>query len=345
MTDNHTRYQTNYYRQRYLPPLVRLRTEQPCEDAESDCRNEKTGGVRTDSQRTQQLFHTRALFGFHHINTDDGQQHTAGSDKRRRQHGFELHSFHSRSGKRRRAQCHRGEDRTGIRLVEVGTHTGYVTYVIAYVIGDSSRVARVILRDVILRLTDKVGSYICRLGINTTAYAGKKCLRGSTHTKGQHGGRDGDEVSFRPYQLKQTGTVKDKEPTGDVQQRKTHYRQPHHRTRTESHLQTRIQALTRRVSRTSRRICCGLHSEETSQTGEETAGQESEPDDTVLQVKIRHNGKNDSQHHEHNRHDFVLLLEISHRSLAHMRSDGFHQVGAFILAQHRAIEIVGKTER
>ena len=110
-------------------------------------------------------------------------------------------------------------------------------------------------------------------------------------------------------------------------------------------MQTGVQALTRRVSRTRRSIGRRLHAEEASQTREETAGQEREPHDTVLQVKIRHNGEDNSQHHEHNRHHFVLLFEIGHRALAHMRGDGFHQVGALILAQHRAIEIVGKTER
>ena len=144
---------------------------------------------------------------------------------------------------------------------------------------------------------------------------------------------------MRSYQLKQSGAIKDKEPTGDIQQRQPHYRQTHYRTRTESHLQTGVKALTRRISGTSRCIGRRLHAEEASQAGEETAGQKSEPDDTVLQVKIRHNGEDNSQHHEHNGYHFVLLLEISHSALAHMRSDGFHQVGALILAQHRVFRV------
>ena len=109
-------------------------------------------------------------------------------------------------------------------------------------------------------------------------------------------------------------------------------------------MQSGVETSARRVRSTCRSVRGSLHSEESSQTGEETAGKESEPNDTVLEIEIRHHSKNDSEDDEHDRHYFVLLFQIRHRTLADMRSDLLHQVGSLILAQHGAIEIIGKTE-
>ena len=132
---------------------------------------------------------------------------------------------------------HRSENRTGVALVEVCTHTGYVTYVIAHVISNRRRVTRVILGDVVLGLTHQVSAYVSGLGIDTAAHAGEQSLRRSTHTEGQHGGGDSDQVTLGTYQLQQTRFLQHEEPTGDVQQCQTYHRQTHHGTRTERHLQ------------------------------------------------------------------------------------------------------------
>ena len=58
---------------------------------------------------------------------------------------------------------------------------------------------------------------------------------------------------------------------------------------------------------------------------------------------LTHYSKNNSQDDEHNGYHFVLLFQIRHRTFAYVRGNRFHQFCAFILAQHRAIEIVGKS--
>ena len=272
------------------------------------------------------------------------------SDERRSEDSLELHTLDSRSGKSRSTQRHGGQDRTGIRLVEVGTHTGHVTYVVAYVVGDSSGVAGIVLGDIVLGLTDQVGTNVRSLGVDTTAYAGKEGLGGRTHTKGKHGGGDDNQflrlislVGNSVHPLQQACTIEDEEPSGDIQQGQAYHGETHHGTRTKSDLQAGIQRLTRCVSRTSRCIGGGLHAEETRQAGEETTREECEPYDTVLQMEIRHHGKDYSQYDEDDRYDFVLLTKIRHRTLAHMRGDGTHEFSTLVLAQHGAIEIIGKT--
>ena len=239
----------------------------------------------------EKLFHPCTLFGLHQIDTYDTEQHTASGYHRRCQHRFELHSFYCRRSERRSAQSHRSQDRTGVTLIQIGSHTGYVTYVIAHIISDGSRVTRIILGDVILRFTHEVSAYVRSLGVYTSAYTSKERLRRSTHTERQHGRRDSNKVCVRAYPREETCLLQHQEPACDVQQRQTDNRQTHHSTRTESHLQTRIQTLTSRIGCTSRRIGRRLHAEEACQTGEETTGQERKPDDTVLQIKISHYGE------------------------------------------------------
>ena len=107
-------------------------------------------------------------------------------------------------------------------------------------------------------------------------------------------------------------------------------------------MQAGIKALTSRICGTSGGIGSRLHTEESGQAGEESAGKESEPDDSVLEFEIRHNGEDKRQHDKDDCYYFVLLFEIRHGSLTYMGSNGLHELRAFILAQHRAIEIIGK---
>ena len=103
LTDDHSGNKSYYYRKAHLPPLVRIRTKQPSKDTEGHSRDQETGGVRTNSQCTQQFLHSCALFGLHQIDTDDTQQHAASRNHRRSQHGLQLHSFNRRSSKCRSA--------------------------------------------------------------------------------------------------------------------------------------------------------------------------------------------------------------------------------------------------
>ena len=59
---------------------------------------------------------------------------------------------------------HGGDRGHCIGLKEIGSHAGTIPDVIAHVIGDGSRVPRIILRDACLDLSDQVGSHIGALG-------------------------------------------------------------------------------------------------------------------------------------------------------------------------------------
>ena len=69
------------------------------------------------------------------------------------------------------------QNRTGVRFVKICPHPGDIPDIITDVVGDNGRVPRVIFGDACLDFSNQVCADIRRLGINTAADAGEKCLR------------------------------------------------------------------------------------------------------------------------------------------------------------------------
>ena len=65
-----------------------------------------------------------------------------------------------------------------VRLVQVRAHTGHVTYVVTYIVRNSSRVAGIVLGYTGLDLTDQIRAYVSGLGIDTSADTCEECLSG-----------------------------------------------------------------------------------------------------------------------------------------------------------------------
>ena len=73
-------------------------------------------------------------------------------------------------------QCRGGHDGAGIGLVEVGAHAGHVTDIVAHIVGDDGRVARVILGDAGFNFADQVGADVGRFGEDAAAHTGEEGL-------------------------------------------------------------------------------------------------------------------------------------------------------------------------
>ena len=68
-----------------------------------------------------------------------------------------------------RGEHHRRDDRHGVGLEEVGRHAGAVADIVAHVVGDRRRVARVVLGNAGLDLADEVGADVRALGEDAAA--------------------------------------------------------------------------------------------------------------------------------------------------------------------------------
>ena len=81
------------------------------------------------------------------------------------------------------AKDQRRDQRDGVALEQVGGHACAVTYVVADVVGDRRGVARVVLGDALLDLSDEVGSDVGRLGEDAAT---------DTHEHGEQGGAEAE---------------------------------------------------------------------------------------------------------------------------------------------------------
>ena len=107
------------------------------------------------------------------MNTDDGSDNT---DSRNDQREDQLHRSSENIAVSDAefttatcCKCDSGNDGTYIGFEQVGTHTCNVTYIVAYVICDNSRVTRVIFRDSCFDLTYKVSTNVGCLRVDTAA--------------------------------------------------------------------------------------------------------------------------------------------------------------------------------
>ena len=69
------------------------------------------------------------------------------------------------------AEQHRGRRRDDVGLEQVGRHAGAVADVVADVVGDDGRIARIVFGNARFDLTDQVGADVGSLGENTAAEA------------------------------------------------------------------------------------------------------------------------------------------------------------------------------
>jgi hypothetical protein len=74
-------------------------------------------------------------------------------------------------GQHQAAEQHRRDERDRVGLEQVGGHAGAVADVVADVVGDDGRVARVVLGDARLDLADEVGADVGALGEDAAAEA------------------------------------------------------------------------------------------------------------------------------------------------------------------------------
>ena len=86
------------------------------------------------------------------------------------------------------AEDERRDDRDLVGLEQVGRHAGAVTDVVADVVGDGGRVARVVLGDARLDLADEVGADVGRLGEDAAA---------DSHEEGEQRGAEAEADQHR----------------------------------------------------------------------------------------------------------------------------------------------------
>ena len=100
-------------------------------------------------------------------------------------------------GGRRDSQNQRSHDRADIRLEEIGPHAGHIADVVADVVGDRRRVARIVFRDAGFDLTHQVRPDIGRLGVDASTHTGKERDRARSEREARQHGHDPRQARLR----------------------------------------------------------------------------------------------------------------------------------------------------
>ena len=114
----------------------------------------------------QQVLGGGVFFSADHEDADDRKHDSDGRYHHGGKHVVEP------SGESRAKSCRR-QNRTAVRFVEVGPHACHVTHVVAYVVGNGSRVPGVIFGNARFHFAHEVGTHVGCLGVNSAAHTGK----------------------------------------------------------------------------------------------------------------------------------------------------------------------------
>ncbi len=113
-------------------------------------------------ERRHHVFHSRRRFD--EEAADDRAEDRDGAQRERVEHRVD------RCGRdQQRAEHHGGDDRDRIGLEQVGRHARAVTDVVADVVGDHGRVARIVLRNAGFDLADQIGADVGAFGEDAAA--------------------------------------------------------------------------------------------------------------------------------------------------------------------------------
>jgi len=263
--------------------------------------NEKGASAGTQQQGIEEVFLCGRLFGADQENAENGEDGAYGCHDHGSQHvsgGFD--PCDDRKGS---PQCCSSQDRSCIGLIKVSAHASHVAHIIAHVVGNGGRVARVILGDAGFHLTYQVSAHIGRLGIDTAPHTGKERLRGSAHTEGQHRGCHLDQLHLfgcsrvhkrQSQEVKSFGHVgrgvdpfgENQVPGRDVKQGKPHNHESHYRSTAEGDLQPFVQRLGGPMGGTRRRMRGRLHPQKSTKPREKTSRQKGNRHKRILHPQI-----------------------------------------------------------
>src|SRR5450756_2019058 len=113
-------------------------------------------------------------------------KHRSSKAGRLEEHREEEHGA-SVLGDQRESNDHSSHDIVGERLEQICASAGTIAYVVTDEIGDNSRVAWVVLRDICLDLADEIGSDVGCLGIDASTDLGKEGCETGTKSKADEG--------------------------------------------------------------------------------------------------------------------------------------------------------------
>ena len=227
------------------------------------------------------------------------------------------------------SEQHHGDGRDRVRLEQVSRHARAVADVVADVVGDDRRVARIVLGDTRLDLPDEVGADVGGLRVDAAAESredgDERAAEGEPDEVAHRGlGRVADPVGEHPV------------VAGDAEEPEPDDEEAGDRAGAERDLERGLQALARCLGRAHVRAHRDVHADEAGQRREHGADQEPEcgaPPELVVEAE------QEERHDRHDRDRRVLLAQIRRGALLDRARDLLHPLVARRLLQQPPGEV------
>ena len=288
---------------------------------EPDRRHRQDGG---DKEALVHRTHdVRAAAEAYEVGADDRGDDAHAPDQQRERHQRRevLRALHEQGG-----EHHGGADGDDIGLEQVGGHAGAVTHVVAHVVGDHRRVARVILGDAGLDLADEVGADVGGLGEDPAAETREdRDQRGAERQRGEadhHGTAIGGH-SGRSGQIP--------EEHRDREEREARHQKPGDGARAEGEGQALLEPRLRSRGGAHVRAHRNIHADEAGHARQHRTDREA---DGGNRPQRRRDDHGDDHAHDGNRG--VLALEIGLCAFLDGCGDGLHLLVPGIRAENLA---------
>ena len=258
----------------------------------------------------------------HEESTDDRRDDAGAADGERIGHHVEQHR---RAGEEDRGQHHGRNDRHGIGLEQIGGHAGAIADVVADVVRDGGRIARIVFRNAGFDLADQIATDVGALGEDAAAETGK-----DRDQRGAEAERD-DGVDDRAVIGRLVQRAGEKaEIERDAEQREAGDQHAGDGAGLEGKLQPAGQRLGRRLGDPHVGADRNVHPDEAGRSRQDGADRKAD----------RHQPaeREADDHEDHDADDTdggVLPLEIGLRALAHGLRNFLHLLAARIGAHHR----------
>ena len=227
---------------------------------------------------------------------------------------------------------HAGHERHRVGLEEVGRHAGVVADVVAHVVGDHGRVARIVLGDARLDLADEVGADVGALREDAAAEAredrDQRAAEGEAHER-VHG------RGLRDVAQAQGAVV-----AGDAQQAEADDEDARHGAALEGDVEGLREAGAARLGDARVGAHRRVHADVAGERREHGADDEAECD--LPAEIVRPDARDQQQRRDDHRHDAdraVLAVEVGRRTLLDRRLDLAHALVAGRLLQHPARQV------
>ena len=294
---------------------------------EREHRDEDDGEGRRDEEATVDRGHAAAVTGTRR-DREDADHGSKDADR-----GDDEREDETEVAERSLAEDQRRNQRDGVALEQVGGHAGAVAHVVAHVVGDRGRVARVIFGDALLDLADEVGSDIGGLSKDAAT---------NTHEHRQQGGAESETFEH----LGCVCTEEQHDQAG-AEQAQAHGEHAGDTAGTErdTHRAARFAA-----PRSSGDSHVGAYREPhagvASHARKDRTNQEEDRAADALAARV--GGQREEKEEDDDREDAEgseLPLEVGAGALLHGRGDALHVLGALVGRQHLAHQGEGHSER